>query len=158
MLDFARHHLIWPPWLDIVKHWTLREFYVFVNSSETASLIFTKLWWNVPMIVLFKICVGFCRAPFNMADMARHSLTLDPLGILRFCSHLLWFGNSNPDERSQAPGSLWYVYVCCSTYPIIKKSNGHINCQSNSGLCMILSHAYCDQSHCAFKKSTAMPE
>ena len=49
---------------------TLREFDVFVDSSETASLILIKFWWNVSMIVLFKICVGFCRAPFNMAAMA----------------------------------------------------------------------------------------
>ena len=47
-----------------------RRSYVFFNSSETPSLILTKLWWNVLMIVLFTICVGFCRAPFNMAPMA----------------------------------------------------------------------------------------
>ena len=63
-------------------------FYIFINSSETAGPILTKLWWKVSMIVLFKICVRFCRAPSNMAAMARHNLTLDPMGIFHFCQLL----------------------------------------------------------------------
>ena len=58
--------------------------YIFVNSSETPEPILTKLYWNLHWMVLYKICVRFCRAPTNMAAMARHSLTLDPLGILHF--------------------------------------------------------------------------
>ena len=40
------------------------------------------------MIVFFKIRVEFCRPLFNMATMAPHSLTLDPMGILRFRQRL----------------------------------------------------------------------
>ena len=63
---------------------SLWRFYIFVNSSETAKPISSKFWWNSPLVVLFENCVRLCQAASNMVAMARHSLTLDPMGILTF--------------------------------------------------------------------------
>ena len=48
------------------------------------------------MIIRFKICVGFCWAPFNMAVMNRHSFTLDPMGILHFRQHAKMLSQFKP--------------------------------------------------------------
>ena len=63
---------------------SLWRFYIYVNLSGTSKPILIKFWWNGRLVVPFKRFVRFCRMPSNMAAMARHSLTLDPMGILTF--------------------------------------------------------------------------
>jgi hypothetical protein len=42
----------WPPWLDLVWHWTLWEFHIFIFFSETTKQIWTKLGRNVHWMVI----------------------------------------------------------------------------------------------------------
>ena len=79
MATIARHILTLDP---------MGILHFFINSSDTARPILTRLKWNVYFMVLFKSYVRFCRGPSSMAAMARHSLTLDPMGILHFCQLL----------------------------------------------------------------------
>jgi hypothetical protein len=42
-------------------------FHILIFSSETTGPIATKLWWNVPWVTPFQICVWWSRFPTKMA-------------------------------------------------------------------------------------------
>ena len=62
----------WPPWLDLVLHWTLWEFHIFIFFSETTKQIWTKLGRNVHWMVIYKIFAFGTYRKSNMAARAHN--------------------------------------------------------------------------------------
>ena len=52
-------------WASVV-HLSL-AFHILINSSKTTRPIWTKLWWNGPLMAPFQTCVRLYRLPIKIA-------------------------------------------------------------------------------------------
>ena len=78
--NFFLAHLTWPQvsychhWASVVCCLVVRPltFHILINFSNATGPIWTKLWWNGPLMVPFQNCVGWPRPPTKMAAVTKN--------------------------------------------------------------------------------------
>jgi hypothetical protein len=61
------------------------SFHMLINSSEATGPIWTKLWWNGPLMVPFQNCVRWFRLPNKMAAKLKIEKRVDEILIVHCC-------------------------------------------------------------------------